>query len=328
MMNNNNNINNITKSKKLSLQNRNKTTLQNSPTHFEYLKIAITNVQTFSPTKHEFVADTFFDNNFHIFGLSETNTTERSGKHIFKSDEFSFFATAVEGTMGTGVALFIRKPLTNHITNVDYFMGRVIKIDFNFSGSKLRVIQLYLHANPKDKSERVKVSNHVISLIKQGKKDNFKIICMGDFNANFDIYNKNQRQGRTVKWTEKIYKDMEQLDMVDSASFIHNDDVLDTMYTFKNSQDYTSRIDLIWVDSMLSMELESNNVITPHLYSSDHNIVYTSFYPLNILGRSVSKHNRKKDKRVKFLYDQATTDNWDNFKARLDEKISIQNMVN
>src|SRR3954465_14651413 len=89
-------------------------------------------------------------NNIDILGLSETKLTNRSSKYIYKnnSEYITYFNNKDEYTMGSEVSLIFSKEYANYIHHVQEYKERIIYADLFFKGQfKLRIIQVYLHAN-------------------------------------------------------------------------------------------------------------------------------------------------------------------------------------
>ena len=53
---------------------------------------------------------------------------------------------------------------------------------------KLRIYVIYLYANPNQKEERIALQNELKSSISHAIVSRFKVIVMGDLNANLDTY--------------------------------------------------------------------------------------------------------------------------------------------
>jgi hypothetical protein len=82
--------------------------------------------------------------------------------------------------MNIQIGLIILKSLAQYIQKVNSYKGHVIYADFFLKGKyKLRIMQVYVHANENDKKETIKLYEHIIQLIDQAKKDSYKLIIMG-----------------------------------------------------------------------------------------------------------------------------------------------------
>ncbi|HXT83480.1 MAG TPA: hypothetical protein VN704_03980 [Verrucomicrobiae bacterium] len=68
-------------------------------------------------------------------------------------------------------------------------MGRIISMDLKFKGSTtIRIINIYVQCNEKDKDKREKLLNELLKLIKEADQRKFHLVIMGDFNADMERY--------------------------------------------------------------------------------------------------------------------------------------------
>src|SRR3954449_11976278 len=65
-----------------------------------------------------------------------------------------------------GVGIAVKTGLDKHVTNVIKRLGRLISIDLYFKGKRItRIINIYINANEKDKTERENLIDELIILI-------------------------------------------------------------------------------------------------------------------------------------------------------------------
>ncbi|CAJ0893772.1 6198_t:CDS:2 [Entrophospora sp. SA101] len=86
------------------------------------------------------------------------------------------------------------------------YQGRVIYLDLFMKGHiKLRIIQVYLQANfTGNKKEITDLHHYIITLIDQGKKNNYKLIIMGDFNLSPERYKEEYHTRQRYHWKYNI----------------------------------------------------------------------------------------------------------------------------
>ncbi len=62
-------------------------------------------------------------------------------------------------------------------------------MDLKFKGSTtIRIINIYVQCNEKDKDKREKLLNELLKLIKEADQRKFHLVIMGDFNADMERY--------------------------------------------------------------------------------------------------------------------------------------------
>ena len=65
----------------------------------------------------------------------------------------------------------------------------MISMDLKFKGSTtIRIINIYVQCNEKDKDKREKLLNELLKLIKEADQRKFHLVIMGDFNADMERY--------------------------------------------------------------------------------------------------------------------------------------------
>ena len=66
--------------------------------------------------------------------------------------------------------------------------------------SDVRIINVYMESNDAEKEQRKETINILFKWINQGKKDNKKLIVMGDFNADPEIWIKEKSTTTSIKY--------------------------------------------------------------------------------------------------------------------------------
>src|SRR2546430_17550347 len=94
-------------------------------------------------------------------------------------------------------------------------MGRLISIDLLFKGkAKIRIINVYMHSNEKDKLERNKLITELKKLVTEAKQKGYNIIVMGDMNT--DVKKLDNALGTKVKDKYKIIQELRNFDFYDT----------------------------------------------------------------------------------------------------------------
>src|SRR5579864_5718191 len=92
--------------------------------------------------------------------------------------------------MGSGVGIILSREYARYVHRFSSYKGRVIYVDLFMKGRvKLRVIQLYSHANfTGTRNSVTELNNYTIELLKQSRQEQYNIILMGDFNVSQEAY--------------------------------------------------------------------------------------------------------------------------------------------
>src|SRR6266498_2253827 len=115
------------------------------------LKVTCHNVISFvNPTKQNQVIQEVLLNQIDILGLFKTNLSNASTKfqksHL--PSDYTYFFASDKHHKGSGIALCIKSSLADYIFYHTSNQGCYVLIDLQFRNKqKLRIIQIYLHAN-------------------------------------------------------------------------------------------------------------------------------------------------------------------------------------
>src|SRR6266511_4389013 len=148
---NNNNHNQTNKKLKSSNYSYTSPFVSSLNNNSHILKVACHNVVSFvNPTKQNQVIQEALLNHIDILGLSETNLPTASTKfqksHL--PSEYTYFFALDQHYKGSGVALCVKSSLADYIFHHTSNRGHYVLIDLQLRNKqKLRIIQLYLHAN-------------------------------------------------------------------------------------------------------------------------------------------------------------------------------------
>ena len=130
------------------------------------LKVAYHNVVSFvNPTKQNQVIQEALLNQIDILGLSETNLPNASIK-FQKSHlpaDYTYFFASDKQHKGSGVALCVKLAIADYIFYHTSNRGRYVLVDLQLRNKqKLRIIQLYLHANNAHLSARLELEKEIL----------------------------------------------------------------------------------------------------------------------------------------------------------------------
>jgi len=319
MNNNNNNTNN---------NNNN-----NSTTTYP-CRIVTQNIQGLNDvTKQQQLLDAMKIDHIDIMGLSETKLSQQRSKHIYtRNQHYDAYFNNDGDQHSTGIGIIVSKQYSKYIHRAIGYKGRVLYIDLLMKGRiKLRIVQVYLHANfnNNNKKEVLDLHAYIENLILKSYKENYRIIIMGDFNVDPKCYEQSLRTNGSFHWKYNIINKLYAQNMFDTVDFCQDITPQTPFDTYiPNQQNQTSsRIDQIWIsEDLVTDTITSNNYISD-LYSSDHHALYISFFTDSIFGRkgvaSLKQHNMRK--RI-FTYDEMTSEKWSKFQQDIDTEYNNSNL--
>src|SRR3990170_1610215 len=124
------------------------------------LNIATHNIVTFRDNiKNDQILQHALINNIHILGVSETNVPLKQisliKKHLNPSYTYFFNSNKIS-SKGNGVGLFVHNSIKDYVFYSHGNLGRYVFIDLQLKNKKkIRIFQIYLHANNNDIQSRV-----------------------------------------------------------------------------------------------------------------------------------------------------------------------------
>src|SRR5688572_4931830 len=186
------------------------------------LNIATHNIVSFNdPIKQEQIIQNCLLHNIDITGISETNIPNDHIKHLNKSLDKTFtyfFNSARSKCRGNGVGIMINSSLASHIFYHHGNHGRYIFIDLQLKNKrKMRIFQIYLHANNREIKDRIIVQNEIIKHVDYALNKCYDIIIMGDFNVD---YNKSKHNNVHRQQKLKFIEDLTYRNLIDSIDIL------------------------------------------------------------------------------------------------------------
>ncbi|CAB4397484.1 unnamed protein product [Rhizophagus irregularis] len=298
----------------------------------DIIKIASLNIKGITDVKKQFLIDILGEYNITILGLSETNISNKMAKHSFnfyRNNYVTYFANEETNYRGNGVGLIIKKNYARHIVNYNSFKGRIIYVDFIFSGNKkMRIINYY------GKSGRVTLDNFnqevkiyfdkIKELVRESKAQNAEIILLGDFNLHYEKYLDDKNNNRKMKKEHKLFEWIEDEQNFYDPFYIMFDNLsqhsLNTFYPFNTNQN-PSRIDYIWVTENLFSETQECKIVNTTTINTDHRILVYSIWSEDLIG-NIANIKRKEGFKEVYKYDKMDGEQWELFQNDLNKYIS------
>ena len=298
----------------------NPSNLNNNP---PILNIATHNVRSFNDSfKQKYLTNLYLLNRLDIIGLQETNfNSNKDTSHL----RFSLPPTYVpflehkQSTqqVGFGVGLLIKDHLANHIYKHAGNLGRYIYIDLQFPARfKIRIINIYLSSNnPQLRTQTIK---EVSEIIRQALSTNMQIILLGDFNA---VPNRPNNPSKI----NEFFALLNSLNLFNTCDLLHNDANTSHPTFHRPNSSTNSRIDHIFVSSALLTGLSSSTIANIEPQYTDHSIVCNKILIPEMTHRTISP---KAIKKLTFLYDNITDQQWDAFSKKTDNLLNACHLKN
>jgi exonuclease III len=239
------------------------------------LSFATNNVNSLQcELKNQLINDTFLDLNVDFIGLTETrHKNDQSYRNKCDKNFLSFWSSRINETAGVGI--LIKRSWAIYVQKTFLDSDRFIYIDLYLPGDlKLRVFSIYLHASQDatSKTNRLKLHKVIINHIKDGLKGNFKIVLLGDFNADLDTYWHNVNNNIAQRWRFDFYTQIFDLNFLDLYDICH-----DTPTPTFQKGSLSSRIDTVFASANFSTNFLYSHIDTPEIYKTDHKIVLATF---------------------------------------------------
>ena len=190
------------------------------------LNIGSLNVRTFTECKPSLLQHFMEEKGFTIFGISETNVDSKYAK-AFNNDKYiGYFSDS--NKKGSGVGIIVSKEIEKYIQKSESIDNRIIYIDIFTKKKKIRIIQIYLHANDKDKKSRLELCKKLENVIHQAHRQRKEVILLGDFNINAAKYRDPDRD--TKKWKYEILDNLIKEGLTDTMDELYNTQIPPTYF--------------------------------------------------------------------------------------------------
>ena len=305
---------------------------QNSPRLNDTLNtisFALLNVRGINDTcKFDDIIDDLIIENFSIIGLQETRLKENNANFMFKNfiashhsnnqykDYWSFDPRDSSGGVGFIIAPFVSK----YVQKIHRYHSRFIALDIFLPAKKLKVINIYNYQQGDFLRSGKAFAKFVSTHIDDARKNNFKIIIMGDFNTDASLYFDFLIKGRTPPAFFALTKYLIEHDFIEQHTLESNNLEFATHYVNNKP---TSRIDQIWfLDDLLPNEYCFDRVWSPPCttlsthtnMNLDHKCIIV-YFNKNLFVGDLPLHSIKQKNigRTIFNTSVATSAHWTHF---------------
>ena len=301
-------INSPTDTEYNKLSKQDKETLQHTKKPFQKkLKIIIQNIRgLMSPEKQYYVANNFDRNKADIYGLTETNLSERTEHQLALS--YKGKARIIKNSSendtprGNGIFTIVRYPLAANISKIRKIPGRVTNIILK--GHKRRELSIYIVQCPTAPYSAGCLETEILSqnlgeYMENDLSKNREIILGGDVNSYPDQIL--DYDGPNVgKSPSKIIHLLQNINLVDIMREVNNE----PFYTFHACQT-KSRLDHFWVSPRMAHKTISVKMGEFDGYISDHTEIDGCF-----LWENISKQNKEQHRIIWSTKNKAKLNLW------------------
>ena len=139
-------------------------------------------------TKYAQLLETLILHKVDICRVTKTDHTNGQKYKMTQHLEFSAFWSFTINWYA-GVSLIIHRKWCPYIQATFLQNDQFIYVDLFFKGNiKVRIIIIYLHADPTAKQQWQSLQSQLIALLKASQIDHYHTLIMGDFNANLEKF--------------------------------------------------------------------------------------------------------------------------------------------
>src|SRR5436190_1986727 len=302
------------------------------------ISVATLNVRSISKsTKFDALLDDIFDTSLSIIGLQETKISVATATSMFKQHvarksttyPYRAYWSFDPSDRAGGVSLVIASYISKYVQRIHRHKSRFIAIDLYLPARKIKIINVYYY-QPADYNAKGKAFNkYVIDHIKQAEIDNFKVIVLGDFNADPATYLSALVKGTTSRSYFSLVEFLYESNYIDQ----HPKNELNLEYaTHYVGPKPTSCIDLIFYPDDFIVndfcfdrvwQFPFTQLATDSECNLDHHNVIV-YFTKSLLVSNLSEHQRKQKGiwRTYFDVKSATSDNWTDYSTTVSQQLS------
>lgn len=287
---------------------------------FISLTIATTNIRGLTnDAKRNLWFAQWHTQNWDIVITTETNS-RRETENFWKNELYTTFWTSGTQHIGEGIGIGIKTQLSKRIIRKEMVEGRAICIDLAFPRNKyLRVIGIYSHATL---SKRTQLEITVSKWTEQANKENWEVILGGDLNnvhrPALDRQSSTKNKHKN-KWATSsiIINNMVGNNMIDTFRHVNPQK---KEYTWKNSRNSASRIDMIWTTDKGSNIIQTADIVTldKEIQDTDHNIATTQIEFLELADKR--QPNRRRTPNIRYDWTRTNKKQWQKWTKQIEER--------
>src|ERR1043166_7616106 len=301
------------------------------------ISVATLNVRSISKsTKFDALFDDIFDASLSIIGLQETRISEAVATSMFKDHvarkgptyPYHAYWSFDPSDRAGGVSLVIASYISKYVQHIHRHKSRFIAIDLYLPARKIKVINVYCYQQVDYNAKGKTFNKFVMDHIKQAEKDNFKVIILGDFNADPATYLDALVKGTTPRSYFSLVEFLYENNYIDQ----HPKNQMNLEYaTHYVGHKPTSRIDLIFYpdDFIINdfcfdrvWQLPFTQLATDSECNLDHHSVIV-YFTKSLLISNLPEHQRKQKGIWRTYYDvkSASNENWTDYSATVSQQL-------
>ncbi|POG61450.1 hypothetical protein GLOIN_2v1814043, partial [Rhizophagus irregularis DAOM 181602=DAOM 197198] len=316
---NNNTINNNNNDNILNEEledNINQTNVVNNTKAF--FNMGTLNIRGMTKLKMMNIKDVLTKYNFDVLAVTETKINIKYGKFLMQevgiNKNYTMFGTIDNTNINsTGLLVFIKNNIANHVTKVQNHMGRILEINLNFSKhNKLSIISIYNKSGNSTEARNLQqtINQLVINMIKDTRRNQYQTMLLGDFNLRYAKYEKLKNRGVRIDNQLSIFKYLENHDFIDvhkDSLEIDDQQLMERFSTFSNYATF-SRIDYIWMTNNLYNAVIKTNIVEYNRMDTDHKLIYVRLNRRIIISQPSLPTKIKRSYRIKYYYEELNDD--------------------
>jgi len=252
-----------------------------------------------------------------ICGVTETSHPQGQKYQFPHHPEYlAFWSSHINRHAGVG--LIVHRKWCTYIQHTFLQNDRFLYVDLFFKGHiKVRIIVIYMHADPTAKQQRQALQKQLIELLSSSQVAGYHTIIMGDFNANLERFYNSVSKNNKGCWQYTLLHYLQQHRFSDLQQlFSHDPDQPE--HTFVSPQNgAVSRIDAIFTSLKFPFLSLYCHTCKSFLYLSDHLIIAAYFQPIE---SAKEKHEKRLRTRSKiYNVHKMKADDWQQFSTYSDK---------
>ncbi|CAB4406685.1 unnamed protein product [Rhizophagus irregularis] len=282
-------------------------------------KITTINVSGLNTTlKQEQILNYMKINKISCLIVTETKLQTASAKMIYKNnkDITTWWSCDDDNHFSTGVRILMNNDYAKYVIKKDIIEGRALKLTLLLKGKiRFTIIAIYNFLNNSYKDDILEFYQKLEEIVIAEKKLQAKIVCVGDFNASYDIAMAQQKANRKIFWKDRIFQIFKKNVMVD-INLIYHDKPLNTW----NRSDKKSRIDYIWITEDLVPDTIYASINKVHIFETDHSAV-TVYFQIDDLFHTKQLFKKKKhnNNNLKVDYKKIDSQLWETYAEKIEK---------
>lgn len=208
------------------------------------------------------------------------------------------------------------KEFAKYVIKKDIIEGQALKLTLLLKGNiRFTIIAIYNFANNMYKEAILEFYNKLKEIISAEKKQKAKVMCIGDFNASYDVAMKQERSNKKMSWKDGIFQILKKNIMVD-VNLVYHDKPLNTW----NRLNMKSRIDYIWITEDLVPDTIYASTNKVYIFETDHSAVTIYFHKDDLFHtKQIAKKKRHNKDNLQVDYKKIDKEMWEKYAEEMEK---------